>query len=131
MPADRRSLPDIWTPAVPVGIRGILAPPPEHRQKLGSADPLNRQDWPQLVTYLELEAVSGALEASLPSWVIWLSADDPNGFEDRDWSPAAAGPERHQAYAVQWFALSATALVIWMVLKFRAGKRQSRNDHGS
>ena len=55
LPADRRSLPDIWTPAVPVGIRGILNRPPEYPQLLGEADPGGSQTraGPQLPASLQ------------------------------------------------------------------------------
>ena len=131
MAADRRSLPEVWTPAVPVGIRGILAPPPEHRQRLGAADEINGDDWPQLVTYLDLDRATDALEISLPDWVLWLALDDPAGFEGRNWSPAVMTPERHRAYAIQWFALSVTALVIWLALVLRAMRRNSATGDGA
>lgn len=123
MAADRRSLPEIWTPTVPVGIRGMLAPPPEHRQRLGEPDSLTTEGWPQLVTYLDLEAVAGALQEQLPGRIVRLAEDDPAGFEGRDWSPAVMTPERHLAYAVQWFALAVVALAVALALSFRARAR--------
>lgn len=128
MAPDRGSLPEIWTPTVPVRISGILAPPPEHRQKLGEPDELTRDDWPQLVTYLDIATASAALDATLPSWVIWLDPEDPNGFDGRDWAPAVMTPERHRAYAVQWFALAATALAILVVLSIRDRKNRHENQ---
>lgn len=130
MAADRRSLPEVWTPAVPVGIRGILAPPPEHRQKLGAPDELSSDDRPQLVTYLDLEEVAETLQLPLPGWVVWLDSDDPAGFEGRDWSPAVTTPARHRAYAVQWFALAVTVVVIWLVLMMRSRRRASSGRDG-
>lgn len=126
LPADRRSLPDVWTPAVPVAIRGILAPPPEYGPQLGAADELGTDDWPQLVTYLDISAAAEALQTDLAAWVVWLDPGDPAGFEGRDWSPVAMKPERHRAYAVQWFALAGTALIIWLVLLLR----HSRTSRG-
>lgn len=128
LPADRSSLPDVWTPAVPLGIRGLLSPPPEHRQRLGKPDTLNPETWPQLVTYLDIETASAALGTPLPDFVVLLADDDPAGFAGRDWKPAVMTPERHQAYAVQWFGLAAAALVIWTILLLRhrgthAGRR--------
>ena len=120
MAADRRSLPEVWTPAVPVGLRGILAPPPEHRQKLGEPDKLETDSWPQLVTYLDIPAASNALREDLPDYVVLLAADDPAGFEGRDWSPIVMKPDQHLAYAVQWFALAIVAFVISIYISFRA-----------
>ena len=119
MAADRRSLPDVWTPAVPVGLRGILAPPPEHRQKLGSPDELAADQWPQLVTYLDIAAVSDALGEDLADHVVLMAADDPAGFEGRDWSPVVMNPDQHLAYAVQWFALAVVAFAIAVLISFR------------
>jgi surfeit locus 1 family protein len=123
MAADRRSLPEIWTPTVPVGIRGMLAPPPEHRQKLGEPDNLTTEGWPQLVTYLDLAAVASALQVQLPGRIVRLAEDDPAGFEGGDWSPAVLTPERHLAYAVQWFALAVVALAFALILSYRARAR--------
>lgn len=119
MTPDRTSLPDIITPSVPVRISGILAPPPENRQMLGSPDVLTRDDWPKLVTYLEIESVAEALQTDLPDRVLWLDAGDDTGFEDRQWAPSTMTPEHHQAYAVQWFALGLAALCFWSVLLWR------------
>lgn len=131
MAADRRSVPEIWTPAVPVGVRGILAPPPQHRQRLGSPDEWASDDWPQLVTYLDLDRAADALGKALPDWVVWLAPEDPAGFEGRDWSPAVMTPDRHRGYAIQWFALALTALVIWGILLFRATRGNAAGDDGA
>lgn len=127
MSADRSQLPDIPTPTVPVELNGMLAPPPEHRQRLGEPDTLVTDRWPQLVTYLDLETVAAALDTDLPDRVVWLAADHEAGFEGRDWSPATVPAERHRAYAIQWFALSVTALVIWLGMWVR-GRRRSASD---
>lgn len=125
LPPDRIRLPDVETPDEETTLKGILAPPPEHRQRLGAPDRLAATQWPQLVTYLEIDAVAEALGANLPQRVVWLAPEHPAGFEGRDWSPVVMTPARHQAYAVQWFALALTALVIWVVLllKHRAAQR--------
>lgn len=119
IPPDRSTLPVIETPAVPVDISGVLAPPPEHRQRLGEPDILKTDEWPQLVTYLDIEQAATAMNLRLPNRVIWLDAGDSAGFEDREWSPSTMKPEQHKAYAVQWFGLAVAALVIWVILLMR------------
>jgi len=43
----------------------------------------------------------------------------PNGYE-RVWRPAMQfGPERHLAYAIQWFAFAIVALIIFIALSLR------------
>ena len=119
MTPDRSRLPTIETPGSTIEIRGILAPPPENRQTLGAPDVLTQDDWPQLVTYLQLETVAEALEIRLPDHVIWLNADHPAGFDDRNWKPGNMTPQQHQAYAVQWFAMGLAALGFWAFLLWR------------
>ena len=119
MPADRSSLPEVGAPSVPVDISGVLAPPPEHRQRLGDPDVLKPDEWPQLVTYLDIKNVASALQADLPHRVVWLDAGDETGFEGREWSPSTMKPQQHKAYAVQWFGLATAALVIWVYVLIR------------
>lgn len=121
LPADRRSLPAVPTDGRERVLRGILNRPSTGGQRLGEADVVKRDDWPQLITYLDLAAVSEALENPLQPWLVQLDADDTSGFEDRQWQAAVMTPEVHGAYALQWFSLAAAALVIWVVLGTRRG----------
>jgi surfeit locus 1 family protein len=107
-------------------IRGILNRPSTGGQRLGEADIVKRDDWPQLITYLDLNSVAEALETSLEPWLVQLDTDDASGFEDRQWQAAVMTPEVHGAYALQWFALAAAALVIWIIL----GIRRARSGAG-
>jgi surfeit locus 1 family protein len=117
--ADRRSLPAVPTDGRDRIIRGILNRPSAGGQRLGEADIVKREDWPQLITYLDLNSVGEALETLLEPWLVQLDADDVSGFEDRQWQAAVMTPEVHGAYALQWFALAAAALVIWIILGIR------------
>jgi surfeit locus 1 family protein len=60
-----------------------------------------------------------ALGASLLRGQILLAVDEPNGYE-RAWTPYyGISPERHQAYAVQWYALAVTLLVLYLVVSVK------------
>lgn len=116
---DRRELPEIAAVEGPVTIRGILNRPPRVGHQVGDDDVLVSDQWPQLVTYLDVAAASQALQLPLQNWVIQLDSNDSAGFAGRDWQPAVMGPETHGAYAIQWYALALTAFVIWIVLGIR------------
>lgn len=116
---DRRSLPRVPTPAGQVSIAGILAPPPEERVQLGEPDRFNRLDGPTLVTYLDLNRLAVALDLELAPSLLLLDAEDATGFGERRWKPAVMLPAQHRAYAVQWFALAAAALITWLALGCR------------
>ena len=127
LPPDRRTLPGFATGNAERTISGRLVRPPAGALQLGERDVLAPDQWPQLVTYLDLEAAAGVLGESLQPWILRLDADDPMGFEGRDWRPAVMGPEKHGAYAVQWFGLLAAAATIWVVLGLRRGA-QTRKE---
>ncbi len=83
---------------------------------------------PLRVSRLEMSPLSAALGVQLRPFVIRLDAAAPDGFR-RDWSPAARlgmPPEKHRAYAFQWFSLAFTVLVVLVALNLR--KSGSRND---
>jgi len=115
LPPDRQP-PGLETPAGPVSLAGRLNPPPRVGRRLGEAQSLNPATWPNLVTYLELSLISEALGMELDSRIILLAAAHPAGFQDRDWSPVNFGPEKNRAYALQWFALALTVIVVYLVV---------------
>lgn len=71
--------------------------------------------WPRTATWPELGDLAGALGREVLPFVL-LAEPDPESPLVRDWRPRQVGPMRHVGYAVQWFALAATAVVIGIVL---------------
>ena len=121
MAADRRSLPEVHTAGTDREITGRMVPLANTGPRLGEADVLSREKWPQLVTYLDRQPAADALQAPIAGWVILLDEGQPGGFEGRQWQPAVMEPAVHGGYALQWFSLSAAAIIIWLVLGFRKG----------
>lgn len=119
IPPDRRSLPEVVTDGDSRTISGILNQPSTGGQRIGDADILVSDQWPQLITYFELVSINEALGIELEPWIVQLDAGDQTGFEGRQWKAAVMEPKMHGAYALQWFALAAAALVIWIVLGIR------------
>ena len=124
MPPDRRSLPVVTTPRVIMEISGYLDRLPLPGKQLGEADETRQGPWPQLLTYPVMETLESALATELFPLIIMLDATSPAGFEGRDWQPIVMGPQRHQAYAVQWYGLAITAVLIWLVLGLRRNKEK-------
>lgn len=119
MPLDRRSLPEVPTSARARTINGRLNLLESGGPRLGEPDRPVAHQWPQLVTWLEREALGGALGMELPPWIVQLDADAEGGFDGRQWKAATMPPATHGAYAVQWFALAAAAVIIWLTLGYR------------
>ena len=127
MTADRSNLPEVATPVGHSTIEGVLSAPVKDGFKLGEPDRLSRLDRPQLITYLDLDAVSAALGEPLTPWLILLDSRDTSGFSGRDWRPSVMLPAQHGAYAAQWFGLAIAIAVTWVALVWRAS-RKSRFD---
>lgn len=123
---DRRTMPEIPTPRHEIVLKGMLNTLPVPGRILGSADQLKREQWPQLVTYLNLADISLSLDTPLENWVIQLSESETDGFEGREWKPVFLSSKRHKGYAFQWFALMAACVVMWVYLGFRksSGNKQ-------
>lgn len=119
MSQDRRSLPEVLTPAGEIVISGLISRPANDGVQLGKEDVINDLDGSVLLTYLNIENVAAAAGINIAPLILKLDASDPSGFEDRDWQPAVILPAQHQAYALQWFALSIAAVILIFTMGIR------------
>ena len=123
LPADR-ALPDVAPPPSPVAVRGLLAPAPAPGLALGPVTtPAGPQRW--LASRLQADALAPLLGLpGLPARVLRLDPALPFGDErDLDLLPNTLPPQRHLGYAVQWFGLALTVLVVALVLEWRRRRR--------
>jgi surfeit locus 1 family protein len=128
MPPDRSQLPDVPTDSRPRTLHGRLNVLATEGPRLGDADLLVPDQWPQLITYADPEPLGQALGTPISDWLVQLDADAGDGFEDRQWKAAVMGPEIHGAYALQWFALAAAAVIIWFTLGYREAGRRKKDS---
>ncbi len=84
------------------------APPLDLVDGVGASNPGN---WPVIVQKIEPEALAALLGKPLHAVVLRLDADDPSAFVT-DWPVSVMAPERHRAYAVQWFSLAVAVLLL-------------------
>ena len=117
--ADRQTMPAVPTPQHETVLRGMLNNLPVPGRMLGQADRMNQNQWPQLVTYLNLENIIESLDVPLEKRIIQLSASEQAGFEGRDWKPVFLTSRKHKAYAFQWFAFATVSIVLWVFSGFR------------
>jgi cytochrome oxidase assembly protein ShyY1 len=98
--------------------------------RLGEPDRIGNLEKPQLITYLDFEAISRTRGGSLSPRLILLDAADETGFSGRDWKPSVMMPAQHGAYAAQWFGLAIAITVTWVALAWRRGQehRQSPDE---
>jgi surfeit locus 1 family protein len=118
----RQQLPDVTVGAGPRIIRGRLddLPRPGIRlQAAASAGDPAAGKWPRVLNFPEHAELTTVLGRSLAQRILLLDPSQPDGYE-RTWRARfRVGPERHLAYAVQWFALLAAILVTFLVVSFK------------
>lgn len=117
-PIDRNRLPEIRTPSGPVRIEGIATADFQQPMLLGE-DPVPGTD-DRLWQHFSFEKFARWYGAA-PYPLIVRQTVEPGYRDDlaRDWNSPGMSAGRHQAYAFQWFAMTACAIVIWLILMWR------------
>ena len=111
----RDLLPEVRTPAGEISLSGVRlarfaqAYAPEAAQPQGKV-------W-QNVTLEQFSARSGL---ALEPYVVEQHSPIEDGLV-RDWPRAESGAEKNDAYALQWYALAALSVILFVVLGFKRG----------
>jgi surfeit locus 1 family protein len=112
----RDSLPRIPAAINSGGVAGIANFPTEPAMRLGGTE--LSEHWPQLVRYIDIEALQEQFSDRLLPVVLWLTPEQEGNYV-RDWNPVWMRPEKSRAYATQWFAFAVLALVFFVILNLR------------
>lgn len=116
MGMDRAILPAIRVIPGNVTILGMLNLPPKY-VSLGQLQDA-KQSWPLRVEYVNLAEFASLLNYPLFSYLLTLEPNNPAAFA-AEWQIVTMGPEKHLGYAVQWFAMAATLLILFVALNFK------------
>ena len=88
-------------------------------------DDLSQAHWPLRVQKIEMQAIGQLLGVELAPFEIRVTPGatlEAGPQLQRPWQDPTAsimGPDRHRAYAVQWFALAVMALLVFVAASFR------------
>lgn len=116
--ATRADLPPLPVPTdAQVRIEGMIDFPPEKVFALGEGEDRD-PGWPKVLQRVRLDLQAQQLNARLLPLVVLLAPEQPGGFV-REWTPVVIGPERHVGYAVQWFALAATLVILYILANLK------------
>jgi cytochrome oxidase assembly protein ShyY1 len=118
-----RAPPKVEVPSGERELRGLLSPPPSSGIRMGAA--MARQGTAVLAVRLETAAAADMLGLPhLAPRVLRLDPALPIGYtRDLQLFANTLTPDRHRGYAVQWYGLAVTTLVIALVLTFRRSRR--------
>lgn len=115
---DRTQLPQIAVGGEERAVEGLLDRLPVAALATGAGEETKMNEWPRRMLFPDSARIGAALGYPVEDYQLLLDPGQPDGF-DRDWRPAVMTPQQHLGYAVQWFALAATVVVIYVVLGFR------------
>ena len=115
---DRSQLPDVTVASQAVTIKGRINHFPQPGWVLEGAE-IPTENWPAVVQIIKPSVVEQRLGYPVAHVQIELDAEQPHGYSRQWHAPVTIPPEKHRAYAVQWFGLAATltALFIWLAFK--------------
>ena len=122
---DRRVLPDVAIGGARRQVRGRLDSLPRPGLRLPGSLP----DAPQQVTvlsYPDAADLAALLGEPVHDYQVLLDPSEPDGYL-RDWHAPGLAPERHLAYAGQWFLFAAGAVAAAAVIAVRALRAASRS----
>jgi surfeit locus 1 family protein len=114
----RDALPEVPTPGGTLRIEGVALERIPRVLSTGKSSGKVRQN-------LDTDAYAAETGLRLQARVIEQHSSAPDGLA-RDWPPHDAGVEKHEAYALQWYALAALAVVLAIVLSFRKSEDSSK-----
>lgn len=115
---DRSVLPALPGAVDEVVVNAIVKLPPEKFFRLDAVEEANT-GWPQVVQQLKLEELAERLGMELLPLTLLLDENDEYGFV-RDWKAVyGITPDKHRAYAMQWFTLALVLLLIYVGVNTR------------
>jgi len=87
---------------------------------------LNENSWPLRVQQIELDKFSTLISRQLLPFVVYLDKTDNVGYE-KNCQPIVMPPEKHRAYAFQWFSLAIAWLLLMMWASIKFGKHSEKS----
>jgi surfeit locus 1 family protein len=115
---DRRSLPLIKPILGEVTIKGMLNLPPQYVSLGKMVDKTSSASWPLRIEFVDLKQIASLLGYPLYPYIINIDPTHPAAYVMK-WQIVTMGPEKHKGYAVQWFALAITLLILSVTLNFK------------
>lgn len=118
----RQQFPHISTPLGKMVLKGQAYFPSAKGFLLGPPVEQQTSDM-MIIERIDTQLFSQLLHKSVYPFIIRLGNKEANGFI-REWPVVSMPPERHYAYALQWFAMALVVFILFIVLNW-----QKVNEH--
>jgi surfeit locus 1 family protein len=115
---DRSRLPDISVSDQQRLLTGRIDRLPKPALRLAADMAASDLPWPRRLLFPTMEELSAQTGYALRDFQLLLNPDEADGFV-REWKPALMEPEKHLGYAIQWFGLATTVVLVFVILAWR------------
>lgn len=124
---DRRQLPELNNPEQPLQLSGQAYYPSAKTWVLGETIDQHSGNT-TLIEKIDAQIISQLLHKSVYPFIIRLNKNEAYGFV-RERALVSMPPERHKAYALQWFAMALVVLILFITLNLK--KKTDENTTNS
>jgi surfeit locus 1 family protein len=123
---DRRVLPDVRVGSEPRVVRGRMERLPRPGLRLGASQPAAQEGPVAVVVFPTAAELATLAREPLLDYELLLEPDEPAGYV-RDWRAPGLAPERHLAYAGQWFVFALCSLggAVGLAVKARGAREEA------
>ncbi len=108
-PPTRDQFPQIDTPAGELELRGEIHVP----LSAAPGDPMASTGWPSVIQSVEVPALAVRAGMQTFPYLVRLEPGQP-GVTEADWPRVNMSPDRHRAYAAQWFLMTIALAVVFV-----------------
>jgi len=123
--AYRNQLPKIATINKALSLVGHIVLPSEQPFLL-KAQKLNYKEWPLVIQTIDIHLIEKIIGKPIYNFILQLAPNSSYAFID-NWQAVKLRPQKHYAYAFQWFTFAFTLLVIFIGLNVKKRDNESEN----
>lgn len=113
----RQSFPNVEIPKGVLQLQGAVYFPSTNNWVLGP-DFEEKENKITILERINTKFITQILQKSVYPFIIRLDKDQAYGFI-REWAVVSMPPQRHLAYALQWFAMALVILIIFVALNLK------------
>ena len=122
----RRSLPQVEPVSGDQILTGTVYVSPGEAYKLGAE--AFTENGPQVLLTLDMNAIEAYLGEPVFPYTVRLEAQSPAAMTI-DWPLLNTSPQKHTAYAVQWFSMAAALLLLFLIRSSNVWELWRGSDH--
>ncbi|WIO74248.1 SURF1 family protein [Porticoccaceae bacterium LTM1] len=123
-PLYRDQLPAVEAIDVRLTMNGTIYSPLEQPKTF----PVSAAGWPKVIQTVEMDQLAQQLGKPLESYTVRLAEYQPGSLVI-DWPAVNVQPEKHTAYAVQWFAMALALLVLTFLSQIRRSTKNNKTEN--